>query len=101
MPGPLREEMARVRDDAATADRVQLLVLADLLAAATARGVPLIVLKGLAVAERVLDDPAWRVSKDIDLLVPLDAVEVVGSLLRERGFDVGKLERTPQGNRKD
>jgi len=57
--------------------------LLDQLAAADIAAVPL---KGVALAERVYGNIAWRYTRDIDLLVRQQDVRRVGALLRAGGY---------------
>jgi len=48
--------------------------------------VPVLVLKGAALAETVYPDPAWRPLHDMDLLVPPETVTTVMAFLAQEGY---------------
>ena len=60
--------------------------VAHLLEAASARDIPVMVLRGTRLAEKLYRDPAMRMYTDIDLLVRRTQLEQVKSLARELGF---------------
>ncbi|MDQ6839660.1 MAG: nucleotidyltransferase family protein [Actinomycetota bacterium] len=60
-------------------------VARDLAADLDRQGVPVMVLKGPPLQERIFDTPAAYVSGDIDLLVPADGSEVARRLLASTG----------------
>ncbi len=51
-----------------------------------AGAVPVLVLKGVALAETIYPDPAWRPMHDMDLLVPPETVPTVMALLAQEGY---------------
>lgn len=51
-----------------------------------AAGIPLLVLKGLPLGQRLYGSPFAKTSIDIDLLVPEDAFGAAGRMLREQGW---------------
>ena len=86
LPEEARQRLARVREESVSLDRLQVAVLGDLLEAFRRRGIPVIVLKGARIAERLYARPAVRVGKDIDLLVRLADRPAAGEILAARGF---------------
>lgn len=60
--------------------------VAHLLAAASARDIPVMVLRGTRLAEQLYGDPGERMYTDIDLLVRRAQLDQVKSLARELGF---------------
>jgi hypothetical protein len=60
--------------------------VAHLLEAARARDIPMMVLRGTRLAEKLYDDPAVRMYTDIDVLVPRAQLKEMKSLARELGF---------------
>lgn len=86
LPPAARAPLEAARHDALAADRVQVLVLADLLDAFAARGVPVMLLKGLALSEALAVDPATRIGRDIDLLVRRADRGAADEILVARGF---------------
>lgn len=69
-------------------------VLQDALGLLAGAGVPVIVLKGAALAIGTYAEPELRPMNDIDLLVPPDAVDVAAGALRSGGFLVPDEART-------
>nr|MCU0253336.1 nucleotidyltransferase family protein [Acidobacteriota bacterium] len=86
LPAPAADRLARVRDESVALDRLQVAVLGDLLDAFRAAGLPVMVLKGARIAERLYARPAARVGKDIDLLIRLADRPAAGEILAARGF---------------
>jgi hypothetical protein len=86
VPEAARERLSRVREEVVSLDRLQVAVLADLLNAFAARGIPVMVLKGARIAELLHARPAARIGKDIDLLVQPQDRDAAGELIAERGF---------------
>jgi len=71
------------------ASEYSLLLTARLLALVEAferAGIPLLTLKGPALAQQLYGDPAMRDSLDLDLLVPAAQVESAAALLESRGY---------------
>jgi len=65
-------------------------VLQEALLALGGKGVPVIVLKGPAIAERYYPDPALRPYRDIDLLVPMEAHREVFDVCSALGYAVAE-----------
>ncbi len=61
--------------------------LSRVLTAFNQRGIPVISLKGTALAEMLYDNPALRTTSDMDILVRLDDLSRAGSLLAELGYE--------------
>ncbi len=51
------------------------------------QGIPFLAYKGAVAAGLVYVEPHVRAYRDIDLLVPVDAVEAAGDLLRDQGYN--------------
>ena len=62
--------------------------LERVLAVLNGHGIPVVVMKGGALAEIVYDDPGVRPMSDLDLLVPLDRSEEAWSAVRSLGYHV-------------
>lgn len=60
--------------------------LKKVLSALNQRDIPVISLKGIALAELLYGNPALRAISDIDILVPPDHLRQAGSLLIEMGY---------------
>jgi hypothetical protein len=60
--------------------------LAQILDLFAAEGVPVVLLKGCALAATLYAEPAHRPMGDLDLLLPREAVARAGGLLESRGF---------------
>ncbi|HSK21294.1 MAG TPA: nucleotidyltransferase family protein [Longimicrobiales bacterium] len=63
-------------------------VIVDALAA---RGIPVVLLKGLHLAAAVYDDPALRAMGDLDVMVPRDRLADASRALTEAGFDTTEV----------
>ncbi len=61
-------------------------VLGDVLAGLGDAGIPVLALKGVALAATVYADPAHRPMSDVDLWVPPDRMPAAAAVLRELGF---------------
>lgn len=49
-------------------------------------GIPVVPLKGPALADRLYGDSALRVSADLDLLIPLEKLDAASALLKKEGW---------------
>ncbi len=87
LPEGVRDPLVRARSEAIAADRVQAYMLGDLLDGFARRGIPALLLKGQSLAERLFPDPALRVSRDVDLLVPREALDEAGDVLAAQDFE--------------
>lgn len=65
----------------------------EVVAALTADGIPVILLKGISYARLVYADPAERPMSDVDLLVPPDMHEAAARVLRRLGYWVAGSHR--------
>ncbi|MGH2537182.1 MAG: nucleotidyltransferase domain-containing protein [Candidatus Promineifilaceae bacterium] len=77
----------------------QLLAQAELdylLPALAAAGVPVIVLKGAALAHAIYPQPAWRPMGDVDLLLPFDCLPQAREVLQAAGY--GPRQPPPSPN---
>lgn len=79
-----------MRHRAAAAARYQL--LQALLPAFAAAGIPLVGLKGIALAPMLYPADELRPMRDIDLLVPRDCEDDAAKILRELGFDLPQTQ---------
>lgn len=70
----------------AHAAQVRTTALGEILAAYHTAGIPVLVLKGAALAYLVYDPPALRPMRDLDLLVPAEAAPRAQALLADLGF---------------
>lgn len=86
LPPTIRERMAKAYDDNACRQigvRAELLEIDSLL---TNAGVPHVVLKGWPLVERLYPDPAQRLLRDHDFLLPVDRAGSGHEALRAAGF---------------
>lgn len=86
---PIPSALGDLRMDARAAAHQSLLQMretARLAALFEKAGVPLLVLKGVALAVQLRRDPAMRSSRDIDLLVSPDNMGKADEILREAGY---------------
>jgi len=60
--------------------------VSELLAACNAKGIPVILLKGAALATRVYKDPGLRPMGDVDILVRRQDIPEVHAILAKRGY---------------
>jgi len=67
--------------------------LTEILTAAAARSLCVAPLRGLALAERLHDDPSLRPMGDLDLLVRTHDLDALAALLHERGYE--QIDRRP------
>ncbi len=67
--------------------------LSEVISAWNSEGIPLIVLKGMFLAEAVYGDIGLRHISDLDLLVRNEDVERCVTTLRDRGWEVHKMNR--------
>ncbi len=58
-------------------------------------GIPVIVLKGAALAQTLYPDPALRPMGDLDLLVPINKLSQAASLVQATGYNVAMMELRP------
>ena len=58
-------------------------------------GVPVVLLKGAAVARSVYPDPALRTMSDLDLWIPREQLEVARSALQSLGYTVHSKQNRP------
>ncbi|MGH7307772.1 MAG: nucleotidyltransferase domain-containing protein [Candidatus Rokuibacteriota bacterium] len=86
VPGAVRAALGRAFGDALASQLRLGHVLGRLLRALDREGVPVIPLKGLALAETFYPDPVLRPSRDVDLLVRPDTVLTVDALLQSLGY---------------
>ena len=70
-----------------------LLELKELFGGLRRDGIPALVIKGIPLAATLYNEPAVRVSRDIDLLCRIEDLERVGRLVEENGYSLhqGKL----------
>lgn len=68
------------------ANEIRLSRLAEILAILNTENIPVIVLKGGALAEIIYPEPGLRPMKDLDILVPPEQATQVQTILRQNGF---------------
>ncbi len=86
MPGAVRDRLSRHLADGRARHLKISRELGRLLRVFAGEGVPVIPLKGLALAETLYPDPVLRPSSDLDLLVRPEAVLAVDGLLQSLGY---------------
>lgn len=96
---PIRERYA-AKFSAGVALRMMLkLEAARVRAALSGAGIPAVMIKGLDFAENLYPDPLLRAAGDIDLIVPMAAMDAADSVLLASGYDAlgepeaGAIER--------
>jgi hypothetical protein len=62
--------------------------MARVLVALEAAGIPVVVVRGLWLAESVYADPVQRTHVDVDIIVPLEAASGVAPVLEARGYSL-------------
>lgn len=77
------------------ANALHLQELSQVLAALSAAGMPVVLLKGALLAEALYGNPALRPMADLDLLVPRDRIAEVPPLLEPLGY---RLQPGPAGH---
>ncbi len=87
VPNATPEVKAALRSQALRGLR-QAAALTTILDAARQRGLPVLVLKGVALSLLLHGNPSQRAAGDIDLLVPPDRFRVAADLLLELGYTV-------------
>jgi len=95
MPTDVREtlEVAFFRTAAANARCLH--QLAELWSGLSRVGAPLLLLKGAALAETLYVDPSLRLIGDVDLAVPVEAVQDCRRALLALGYTPGQVEEQP------
>ncbi len=86
LPPDLRERLVVARRRSAVASLVRSAALRNALAALEQAGVPVVVLKGAALASQVYPDAALRPMQDLDLWVPPERLTVAAAALIGAGF---------------
>lgn len=71
-----------------SAAKARYTLMQELLAAFAAAGIPVVALKGLALAPLLYPQDALRPMRDIDILVPAAQKQQAGGVLRELGFEM-------------
>jgi hypothetical protein len=83
---PHAVRLRKMRTAAAVLDHAQVEHLARLLTELKAVGIPVMLIKGRGLAERLYDDPAERLSTDIDLLVHPADLKRAGDVLEKADY---------------
>lgn len=96
LPHPALREIAL---RAAAAELLRLEDLRELLAGFAARGVPLLIVKGTALAYDLYEAPELRPRADTDLLIDRRDVGRVRALFAELGYEARLLSGDPHANR--
>lgn len=86
VPDPFRERLTTLARRALLLDRIKVAALGELLERFGKAGIPLMLLKGMALAERFYAKPFERFSIDIDVLVPASFRSGAGKLLESMGY---------------
>jgi hypothetical protein len=87
LPEEERQRAAEMAPRFYLLDRIQVIALQEVLEVLTSAGIPSMLLKGHALAERLYADPLERLSVDIDLLVHRESMQPVHEALQSRGYD--------------
>lgn len=83
---PAERELTRRRQRQVARGMRQLKAMRRATTGLAARGIPVLVLKGLPLGQRLYGSPFAKTSIDIDLLVPPDALPAAGDTLQELGW---------------
>ena len=86
LPAEVRDQLAAVRRANGMAHLLRLRALRDALPALERAGIPVVVLKGMALAHLVYPDPTLRPMQDVDLWTPLQQLDAAVDTLRQAGF---------------
>ena len=95
VPGEVRDQLTAVRRANGMAHLLRLRALRGALAALDNAGIPVVVLKGMALAYLVYSEPTLRPMQDVDLWLSPDQLEAGAETLREAGFQFPR--RTYEG----
>jgi len=95
VPSDVRDRLTAVRRANGMAHLLRLRALRGALAALDAAAIPVVVLKGMALAHLVYPDPTLRPMQDVDLWTPPDQLEQAAETLRHAGFEFPR--RTYEG----
>jgi hypothetical protein len=87
VPAPFRGLLTDLARQALVIDRIHLGALAEIVEVFARAQLRFMLLKGMALAERLYPAACERVGSDIDLLVPRDVVEPAGQLLEQLGYE--------------
>ena len=77
-----------------------LLELRELAGGLQRDGIPALVIKGIPLASTLYNEPAVRVSRDIDLLCKMEDLERVGRLVEENGYSLHQGRLRDEGYRR-
>ncbi|MCP3981357.1 MAG: nucleotidyltransferase family protein [bacterium] len=86
IPAGVRKTLRSVHKAAIFVDLLRTRVLRELIPAFELAGVPVLLLKGRGLAERLYANPERRTSTDTDLLVPSEYLKRAGALLEQEGY---------------
>lgn len=86
VPGGVRDQLTAIRRANGMAHLLRLRALRGALAALDNAGIPVVVLKGMALAHLVYSEPTLRPMQDIDLWLPPDQLETGVDALRRAGL---------------
>lgn len=93
MPAEMAENLASALQSSVVLEMAQTAMAASLTRHLEAAGVPVLVLKGVALGHQLYGaNPHWRSATDIDLLIAPERLDTADKILRERGF----LRQWPQ-----
>lgn len=97
LPPQQRAVFALLAADNRSRNRIMYDTLQTIAAAAASAGIPVLVLKGFAVATTLYPDPALRSSFDIDILVHARDTVPMHRILLQLGFSPRESEQVPPG----
>jgi hypothetical protein len=93
MPDDVHQALSRAQAKAMFANDRSGVQLQELATALEHQSFPWVVLKGLPLAERLYPDPICRPGRDLDVLVDPSAIEPVGSVLMQLGYQAEATRR--------
>jgi hypothetical protein len=91
IPATVKQELRSRSMRHLVANRVRMRVLCDILSACDVAGIPVLVLKGAALAHIIYPDISLRPMSDLDLLVPASEAHRAQQVLADLGFEVPPL----------
>jgi hypothetical protein len=95
IPGPILRQLHQSYYQVAASNTLRFGELRPILSSFSAAGIPVLLLKGVALAVTVYGNPALRPMGDLDLLVPRHLVREVPRLLEPLGY---RLDPGPPGH---
>jgi hypothetical protein len=92
LPADVRGRLTDLARQALVLDRIHVSALAEIVERFDRAGLPLMVLKGLGLAERLYPSACERIGCDVDLMVPAGIVERAGEILESIGYQPVRKE---------